>query len=123
MHGRAIDEQFPFHIPLHGRLDRVLDRLVIADAGEDDVGIGDGLFDAGDDGGFAGGEFGGEIGCPLLSAVVDYEWGSELGFFYEVFAHALVEVEVNGLVVWIERREGMVLGPCCLDLSMLIWGP
>lgn len=89
MHGRAVDEEFPLHVPLHGRVDGVLDRPVIADAGEDDVGVGNGLFDGGDNGGFAWGELGGEVGGAVLRAVVDDEWGGEVGFFDEVLAHAL----------------------------------
>jgi len=89
VHGRAVDEQFALHVSLHGGVDGVLDRPVIADAGEDDVGAGDGRFDGGDDGGFARGELGGEVGRALLGAVVDDEWGGEVGFFDEVLAHAL----------------------------------
>lgn len=91
MHGRAVDEQFALDISPHGRLDRVLDGLVVADTGENDVGFGDGFFDGGDDGGFARGKFGREVCCALLGAVVDYEGRGELGFFDEVLAHALGE--------------------------------
>ena len=89
VHGRAIDKEFTLHIALDGCLDGGFDRLVVADAGKDDVGFGDGLFDGRDDGGFARGKFGGEIRCALLRAVVDDKRGGEFGFLDEVFDHAL----------------------------------
>ena len=89
MHGRAVYKQLTFDITLNGRLDCFRNGFVVAHAGEDNLGPGDGVLDGIDDFGPAWAQRAAEILGALLGAVVNEERLREVAFLGEVLAHAL----------------------------------